>query len=101
MWAPVPICCWRSAYAVEVCKTLQQDYCHGLIAAGNSVSFTGLLGLNRSHDSTVGTPLRGSSGTPFSFRALRVSIGLERFALGAKGLVYVHVLSEAAGSLMR
>lgn len=25
---------------------LQQDLCHGLTAVGNSVSFTGLLGLN-------------------------------------------------------
>lgn len=55
---------------------LQQDLSHGLTAVGNSVSFTGALGLNRSHNSTVGTPLRGSSGTPFSFRALRVSTGL-------------------------
>lgn len=45
--------------------------------------------------------LRGSSGTPYSFRALRASIGLEGFALGAKVLVCARVLRVDAGSWMR
>lgn len=44
---------------------------------------------------------KGPSGTPFSFRALRVSTGLERFTLGAKVLVCARVLRMYAGSLMR
>lgn len=44
---------------------------------------------------------RGSSGIPFSFRALRVSIGLEGFVRGAKVLVCARVLRMDAGSLMR
>lgn len=44
---------------------------------------------------------KGSSGTLFSFRALRVLIGLEGFALVAKMLVYAYVLREVARLLMR
>lgn len=47
------------------------------------------------------TPLSGSSGILFSFRAIRVPIGLERFALGAKVLVRARVLRMDAGLWMR
>ena len=44
---------------------------------------------------------KGLEWDTVSFRALRVSIGLEGFALGAKELVYARVLRMDAGSLMR
>ena len=62
------------------------------------VSLIALMQISRSRPFT---PLRGSSGTPYSFRALRASIGLEGFALGAKVLVCARVLRVDAGSWMR
>lgn len=44
---------------------------------------------------------KGSSGTPFSFRVLRVLIGLEGFVRGAKVLVCARVLRVDTGLWMR
>lgn len=44
---------------------------------------------------------KGLEWDTVSFRVLRVSTGLERFALGAKGLVCARVLHMDAGSLTR
>ena len=75
------------------------DYIVSIFSEGSPRRFSDCLDADISMRPFI--PLRGSSGTPYSFRALRASIGLEGFVRGAKVLVCARVLRMDAGSWMR